>query len=99
MNSQAGPERPGALLSRMPPESVEVRAYFKRQREERIDRLKAAGLCITCGKVRPPKGRVTCDDCNADAAERQRRIRANKKKTAKKAPSRKAATKPVARKK
>jgi hypothetical protein len=77
------------------PEHDAVLEYFARQRRARIARLKAEGLCITCGKVRPPKGRVTCDDCNADATERQRLIRERRKKGG----AKKSAAKPKARKK
>jgi hypothetical protein len=43
---------------------------------ERRKKARAAGLCITCGKIHPAKNRVVCQRCTTSARDRVLRRRA-----------------------
>jgi hypothetical protein len=48
-----------------------VKQYWQDRRRERIERLKAAGLCTMCGTNKARKNRVTCADCSEAGTKRK----------------------------
>ena len=56
-----------ALAKKRDPDNARNKAYCKQRRE----RLKAAGLCVECGRTPAADGKLKCKRCAARAAESQ----------------------------
>jgi ribosomal protein L37E len=57
---------------------LEVKDYWKEQRRVRVEKLRAAGKCIMCGKESTDDGKSTCSSCGkkANARAKKRKIAA-----------------------
>lgn len=56
----------------------ELLAYWSKRNKKRYDRLKAAGICVKCGKRSALPGIIRCEACREAEKERQREMRRRK---------------------